>query len=42
VTDEIWPTLLSLPLFPGMSDSDVRDVIDALSISAAGRRYALA
>ena len=42
VTNAIWPTLLSLPLFPAMSDSDVNDVIDALSISAAGRRYALA
>jgi dTDP-4-amino-4,6-dideoxygalactose transaminase len=42
VTNAIWPTLLSLPLFPGMSDGDVKDVIDALSIAVAGRRYALA
>lgn len=30
VTDAQWRTLVSLPLFPGMTDEDVRDVIDAL------------
>jgi dTDP-4-amino-4,6-dideoxygalactose transaminase len=38
VTDRIWTTLLSLPLFPGMSDEDVADVIDALSVAAGARR----
>jgi dTDP-4-amino-4,6-dideoxygalactose transaminase len=42
VTDRIWTTLLSLPLFPGMSDTDVNDVIDALSVAVAGRRFAFA
>ena len=39
VTDRVWPTLLSLPLFPGMSDADVDDVLAALSIAVAGRQY---
>jgi perosamine synthetase len=30
VTEAAWLTLLSLPLFPTMTDVDVRDVIDAL------------
>jgi len=42
VTDRVWTTLLSLPLFPGMSDTDVHDVVDALSVAVAGRRYAFA
>jgi dTDP-4-amino-4,6-dideoxygalactose transaminase len=42
VTDAVWPTLLSLPLFPGMSDGDVTDVIEALSIATSGRRFAVA
>jgi dTDP-4-amino-4,6-dideoxygalactose transaminase len=42
VTDRVWTTLLSLPLFPGMSDADVNDVIDALSVAVAGRRFAFA
>ena len=37
VTEAQWRTLISLPLFPGMSDADVTDVIAALydSIPAA-------
>jgi dTDP-4-amino-4,6-dideoxygalactose transaminase len=42
VTDAVWGTLLSLPLFPGMSDRDVTDVIEALSIATSGQRFALA
>jgi dTDP-4-amino-4,6-dideoxygalactose transaminase len=42
VTDRIWPTLLSLPLYPGMSDADVYDVVDALSMAVAGRRFSIA
>lgn len=31
VTDEVWQTIVSLPLYPGMSDADVNDVVDAIS-----------
>jgi dTDP-4-amino-4,6-dideoxygalactose transaminase len=31
VTESAWPKLLSLPLFPSMSDTDVDDVLSALS-----------
>jgi len=30
VTESIWQRLISLPLYPSMSDSDVRDVIEAI------------
>lgn len=31
VTDKIWETIVSLPLYPGMTDADVDDVVDALA-----------
>ncbi len=31
VTDRVWSTLLSLPLYPAMTDDDVRDVTGALA-----------
>jgi len=31
VTDRVWRTLISLPLYPSMSEQDVADVVEALS-----------
>jgi dTDP-4-amino-4,6-dideoxygalactose transaminase len=42
VTEDEWGSLLSLPLFPGMSDRDVNDVIEALSVAVGGRRFVIA
>ena len=44
VTEAQWGKLVSLPLFPGMSDADADDVIDALRASvpaASGSRISL-
>ncbi len=30
VTERVWETLISLPLYPDMSDTDLADVVDAL------------
>jgi perosamine synthetase len=30
VTDRVWKTLVTLPLFPGMTDSEVTQVVDAV------------
>jgi dTDP-4-amino-4,6-dideoxygalactose transaminase len=40
VTDAVWSTLLSLPLYPGMSDADVDDVLDAIESAVNGARVA--
>jgi dTDP-4-amino-4,6-dideoxygalactose transaminase len=37
VTDEVWQQLVSLPLYPGMTDADVADVVDALRMSVPGK-----
>jgi dTDP-4-amino-4,6-dideoxygalactose transaminase len=37
VTEALWQRLISLPLFPGMSDADVADVIEALRTSVPGK-----
>jgi dTDP-4-amino-4,6-dideoxygalactose transaminase len=37
VTDAVWQQLISLPLYPGMTDADVADVIDALRKSVPGK-----
>ncbi|HLJ84285.1 MAG TPA: DegT/DnrJ/EryC1/StrS aminotransferase family protein [Candidatus Eremiobacteraceae bacterium] len=37
VTEEIWQRLISLPLFPSMSDADVTDVLEALRTSVPGK-----
>jgi dTDP-4-amino-4,6-dideoxygalactose transaminase len=31
VTEKVWESILSLPLYPGMSESDVNDVVDAIA-----------
>ncbi len=36
VTERLWTTLISLPLYPSMSDADVEDVIDAISSGIPG------
>jgi dTDP-4-amino-4,6-dideoxygalactose transaminase len=36
-TDAVWQELLSLPLYPGMTDADVADVVDALRLSVPGK-----
>jgi dTDP-4-amino-4,6-dideoxygalactose transaminase len=36
VTEAIWQRLISLPLYPGMTDADVHDVINALRTSVPG------
>lgn len=38
VTDAVWPRLLSLPLYPGMSERDVADVLDAIAAVVAPSR----
>jgi len=37
VTDALWQRLISLPLYPGMTDDDVADVIDALRTCVPGK-----
>ena len=37
VTEEIWQRLISLPLFPSMSDADAADVLEALRTSVPGK-----
>ncbi len=37
VTDAVWEQLISLPLYPGMTDADVADVIEALRASVPGK-----
>ncbi|HEY5094482.1 MAG TPA: DegT/DnrJ/EryC1/StrS aminotransferase family protein [Candidatus Eremiobacteraceae bacterium] len=37
VTDALWQRLISLPLYPAMTDDDVADVIDALRICIPGK-----
>jgi dTDP-4-amino-4,6-dideoxygalactose transaminase len=37
VTDAIWQRLISLPLYPGMSDADAEDVLEALRTSVPGK-----
>ena len=37
VTDALWQQLISLPLYPGMTDADVADVVDALRVSVPGK-----
>jgi len=34
-TDAVWQTMLSLPLYPAMSDGDVQDVIEAITNAVA-------
>jgi dTDP-4-amino-4,6-dideoxygalactose transaminase len=36
VTEAVWQQLISLPLYPGMTDADVADVIDSLRASVPG------
>ena len=38
VTDAVWPRLLSLPLYPGMTERDVADVLDALAAAVSPTR----
>jgi len=40
VTDRIWERILSLPLYPGMTDRDIDDVVDVLAQATRGRRNA--
>ena len=40
-TDFVWERLVSLPLYPGMSDDDVDDVLDAIERTVSPRAYAL-
>lgn len=42
ITERVWETLISLPLFPGMTDEDVRDVLEALSGCFARQNHAVA
>lgn len=37
VTEKLWQQLISLPLYPGMSDADVSDVVEALRASVPGK-----
>lgn len=37
VTETVWQQLISLPLYPGMNDADVADVIDALHACVPGK-----
>jgi dTDP-4-amino-4,6-dideoxygalactose transaminase len=37
VTDALWQRLISLPLYPGMTDADVADVVDALRTCVPGK-----
>jgi dTDP-4-amino-4,6-dideoxygalactose transaminase len=37
VTEALWQRLISLPLFPGMNDADVADVLEALRTSVPGK-----
>jgi dTDP-4-amino-4,6-dideoxygalactose transaminase len=41
-TEHVWGKLVSLPLYPDMTDDDVQDVIDALDRSTSQRIYASA
>jgi dTDP-4-amino-4,6-dideoxygalactose transaminase len=36
-TEALWQQLISLPLYPGMTDADVGDVIHALRTSVPGK-----
>ncbi len=36
-TDRVWRSIISLPLYPGMSEEDVDDVIDAVKSSLSGK-----
>lgn len=40
VTDRLWRNIISLPLYPGMTDDDVRDVISAVNTSVFSRKQA--
>lgn len=42
VTDRVWKNLLSLPLFPSMTDRDVNDVIDGLAAAVRSPRHVFA
>lgn len=39
VTEALWQTMVSLPLFPAMSDDDADDVIEALAYATSKRVY---
>lgn len=41
-TEATWARLLSLPLYPAMTDEDVRDVVEALEQIVRPRAYAIA
>jgi perosamine synthetase len=41
-TDRVWRGLISLPLYPAMSDRDVEDVIEALERSLSRPVFASA
>lgn len=40
VTERVWRYIISLPLYPGMSDDDINDVIDAINTSIISRKQA--
>lgn len=42
VTDRLWRNIISLPLYPGMSEQDVDDVISAVNTCVFGRKQASA
>lgn len=41
-TEQVWQRLLSLPLYPAMSDEDANDVIEAIERIVVPRTYAFA
>jgi dTDP-4-amino-4,6-dideoxygalactose transaminase len=41
-TEAVWRRLLSLPLYPAMSDEDVNDVLDALERIVVPKTFAFA
>jgi dTDP-4-amino-4,6-dideoxygalactose transaminase len=38
VTDRLWRNIISLPLYPGMTEEDVEDVISAVNTCILGRK----
>ena len=42
VTDRLWRNIISLPLYPGMTEEDVQDVIRAVNTCISGRKQASA
>jgi len=38
VTDRVWRQIISLPLYPTMSDDDARDVIEAIKASIMAKK----